>query len=82
MSQSDKARRGYGQREQSKRRRVLADRGCHHQRARDQADCECSQHAERKALRMLTGEKADRHDRQQMARDEKLRQPAEEGGHA
>ena len=36
----------------------------------------------RKPRRVLTGEQAERHDRQQMARNEKLHQPAEEGGHA
>ena len=36
----------------------------------------------RKPLRVLTGEQAERHDRQQMAWNEELHQPAEEGGHA
>ena len=43
--ENDEARRDYGQHEQSERSRVLADRGCHHERACDQADRECSEYA-------------------------------------
>ena len=44
-------------------------------------DRECPERRMRKARRMLTGEQPERHDRQQMARNEELHQPAEEGGH-